>query len=479
MKFSFNMRKLKYGSISTVFVALFVAVIVLVNILAGFLTDRFSLKLDMTESGLFSLSDETKELLSEVEDDITIYILATRASMEKNTDMNNTLELISRYSSESGGKIKYEFIDPNKNPAFFEKYTKARGATARALVIESPKRYIVLESDEFAYYMGSNKNRTYYQGEEQLSSAIMYVTSPEVSGSGFVTGHGEEKPEALNNIFKGNNLEPRDVDLMHGEVPEEINNLVISAPLTDFSSEEIGALDRYLKSPDNNLYVLWSINTPSLPTLERYLSEWGISFLPYVVCDESRAYTSPIYVVPELSSSSIVNKENQGQMIIVSPNTRPINILWREKGYGRVSELLSTAKSSYGKALSADKPITTLSRESSDEKGPFTVGAVSELMIPTDTGAGVSRVIAFGSFEIASGEVESIARAFNSRMLAEVLQYANPNTHTMQIMPKVETSYDLNITQAQARIIFIVLVFIIPLAILAAGVFVFLRRRNR
>ncbi len=473
------MRKFKYGSISTVFVALFVAVIVLLNILAGFLTDRFSLKLDMTESGLFSLSDDTKELLSSIEDDITIYILATRASMEKNTDMKNTLELIERYGSESSGKIKHEFIDPNKNPAFFEKYEKARGATARALVIESPKRYIVLESDEFAYYMGSNKNKAYYQGEELLSSAVMYVTSPEVSGSGFITGHGEEKPEALSRIFKGNNFEPTDVDLMKGDIPEEINNLVISAPLTDFSAEEIASLDKYLKTPDNNLYVLWSLNTPSLPVLERYLAEWGVAFTPYAVFDESSAYTSPLYVVPELFSSDIVDKEEQGQMLIVSPRTRPIDILWQEKSYSRVIPLLTTGKSSYAKLISADKPITTLSRESGDEKGPFIVGAVSELMIPTDTGAGVSRVISFGSYEIASEEIESIARAFNTRLLAELLQYANPNTHTMQIMPKVEPSYDLNITQAQSKVLFVVLIFIIPLAILAVGVFVFLRRRNR
>ena len=480
MKFSFNMRKLKYGGISTAFVALFVAVIILINILAGFLTERFSLKLDMTESGMFTLSDDTKELLSSLDEDITIYILSTRAAMEKNIIMSKTLELIGRYGTESRGRIKHEFIDPNKNPAFFEKYTKARGAKARALVIESPRRYIVVESDEFAYYMGEkNKNKVYYQGEELLSSAVMYVTSPEVSAAGFITGHGEQKPEALNAIFKGNNFEPREVDLLSQSIPEDINNLVISAPVTDFSAEEIAMLDAYLKTAENNLYVLWSITTPSLPTLERYLSEWGIAFTPHVVCDAESAYTSPLYVVPKLSSSDIVDKDEQGQMMIISPRTRPINILWQEKSYNRVIALLNTEKSAYGKLISADKPIVSLNRESGDERGPFVVGAVGERLITSDNGAGMSRIVAFGSYEIASEEVQSISRAFNTRLLSEVVEYANPNTHTMQIMPKVEPSYDLNITQAQAKILFIVLIFVIPLLILAAGFFVFLRRRNR
>ncbi len=479
MKFSFNMRKFKYGSISTVFVALFVAVVVLVNILAGFLTDRFSLKIDMTESGIYTLTEDTKEVLSSLEDDITIYILSTRASMEKNSTMSSTLELISRYSTESGGKIKHEFIDPNKNPAFFEKYTKARGAKARALVIESPKRYTVIESDQFAFTMNNNTNKIYFQGEELLTSAILYVASPEVSGAGFVTGHGEERPAALNNIFKGNNFGPVDIDLLSKSIPEGVNNLVISAPMTDFSAEEIAVLDAYMKTAGNNLYVFWSIRAPKLPVLERYLSEWGISFAPYVVCDEDSALMSPVYVVPELASSDIVDEETQGQLLIVAPRTCPVNILWQEKDYTSVTPLLVTGKGSYAKLISADNPISVLTRQGNDESGPFTVGTVSQRRLGANIDAGVARVVAFGTDEIASEEVLGISRAFNNRLLSEIVEYTNPNTLTMQIMPKVEPNYDLFISQSQARLLRNVLIFIIPLVIIAAGIFVFLRRRNK
>ncbi len=480
MKFSFNMRKFKYGSISTVFVALFVAVVVLVNILAGFLTDRFSLKIDMTESGIYSLTEDTKEFLSSLDEEITIYILSTRASMEKNAVMSGTLELISRYNTESGGKVKYEFIDPNKNPAFFEKYTKARNAKARALVIESPKRYIVIESDKFAYTIGQNNtSKIYYQGEELLTSAILYVASPEVSGAGFVTGHGEERPVAFYNIFKGNNFDPVNVDLLSKSIPEGINNLVISAPMTDFSAEEIAVLDAYMKTPGNNLYVLWSIKTPELPVLERYLSEWGISFAPYVVCDEKSAFTSPVYVVPELASSDIVDEDTQGQLLIVAPRTCPVNILWQERDYTAVTPLLVTGKESYAKLISADNPISVLTRESHDEPGPFTVGTVSQRRLGSSLDAGVSRVVAFGTDEIASEEVLGISRAFNNYLLSEVVEYTNPNTLTMQIMPKAEPNYDLFISQGQAKMLRNVLIFVIPLVIIAAGIFVFMRRRNK
>lgn len=484
MKFSFNTRKLKYGTAGAAFIALFIAVLIVVNILAQFLTDRFSLKIDMTESGQYSLTAETKELLSALESDVNIYILSTRADMERSVS-KNTLETIQRYNSESGGKVKYEFVDPNKNPAFFEKYPKAKNSQARALVVEGPKRYMVVESAEFAYtYSEDSTGDIYYQSEEKLSGAILYVSSDEVTGAGFVTGHGERKPDALENIFKGNNYDTQDVDLLSG-VPAEITNLVISAPTADFTSQEIDALDKYMKVGGNNLYVFWSIDTPSCPVLERYLAEWGIEFEPYVVCDSSKAYLSEICIIPSLSENEIVDAQTQGQLMTLSPNTRPINVTFTEKGYMRTVNILSSEKSSYAKLLSSDKKISSLAKEDGDVPGPFTVGMVTEkadsAMLSSGDGSknSITRVFAFGSYQLATSDIAGVSRAFNSKLLTQTVDYANPNTLTMNIKPKVTKSHDLNITESSVKLLFVLLIIIIPAAIIAAGIVVFIRRRNR
>ena len=121
----FNMRKLKYGSASVIFTALVIAIVIILNIVAQVVSDRFSLKVDMTEEGQFSLSDSTLKMLDGIEDEINIYILSTEVNMEKADQSQRALEMIQRYNTHSGGKIKYQFIDPNKNPQFFEKYQKA------------------------------------------------------------------------------------------------------------------------------------------------------------------------------------------------------------------------------------------------------------------------------------------------------------------------------------------------------------------
>ena len=49
----------------------------------------------------------------------------------------------------------------------------------------------------------------------------------------------------------------------------------------------------------------------------------------------------------------------------------------------------------------------------------------------------------------------------------------------MAIRPKIVSNYDLNITAGQARLFNVLLVYILPVLILAFGVIVFIRRKNR
>ncbi len=478
MKIPFNSRNFKYGTASTLFIALFVVAVIVFNILAGFLTERFSLKLDMTSEGKYTLSSQTTEMLKNLSGDVNIYILSTRAEMEKGDNSRDTLEMIQRYASESGGRVSYEFVDPNKNPKFFEKYPDARNSDKKALVVEGEKRYKVLQSSEFAFRLSENSNKIFYQTEEKISSAIMFVSSGKETAAGFVQGHNEIVPTALANIFAGNNFSISAVDLRFS-VPEGITNLVIAAPTVDFSASEIENLEAFLSRDGANLYVFWDSATGSLPVLERYLAEWGFGFETYLICDESAAYTSPDVIVASLYDNEIIDSSSQGELMPIFPRTRPIKLDFvGENGYMRTVPLLASSDSSYGKLLSSDKKITTLSREKGDEAGPFVVASVTERLIGSMGKNGLSRVIAFGSVAFTDNSYAGIQRAFNSALLSDTVSYSN-DMQTLYIMPKVESEYDLDITEGTIRVLHIVLIYVMPLLIFALGIFVFIRRKNR
>ena len=62
-------RKFKYGTLATVFTIIFIIAIVLVNVLLGYMTDRFVWEFDMTKEGLFEISEDTKEVIDDLQRD--------------------------------------------------------------------------------------------------------------------------------------------------------------------------------------------------------------------------------------------------------------------------------------------------------------------------------------------------------------------------------------------------------------------------
>ena len=78
-------RRLTYGSISIGLVIAFVAAIVLLNMGVSYLTDRFYLKADITPTGVYEISDTSKRLLDNLDQDVRVHILLSEDSVINST----------------------------------------------------------------------------------------------------------------------------------------------------------------------------------------------------------------------------------------------------------------------------------------------------------------------------------------------------------------------------------------------------------
>ena len=67
----FNDKRLKYGAYSVVVTIIFIAILIVINLIIG----QFNRTFDFTEEEIFSLSDETKSVLDNINTDINIYTL--------------------------------------------------------------------------------------------------------------------------------------------------------------------------------------------------------------------------------------------------------------------------------------------------------------------------------------------------------------------------------------------------------------------
>jgi hypothetical protein len=64
LKQLFQSRKMRHGSLAVVFTAIAVAVVILLNVVAGLLVDRFpEMKADFTANKAFALANDTKEYM--------------------------------------------------------------------------------------------------------------------------------------------------------------------------------------------------------------------------------------------------------------------------------------------------------------------------------------------------------------------------------------------------------------------------------
>jgi len=66
---SFKTRQVKYGGYAVLITLALITGLILVNLLAG----QFSLQVDMTSSRLFSLSDQTLQVLNNVKTPVRFY----------------------------------------------------------------------------------------------------------------------------------------------------------------------------------------------------------------------------------------------------------------------------------------------------------------------------------------------------------------------------------------------------------------------
>jgi ABC-type uncharacterized transport system involved in gliding motility auxiliary subunit len=106
---SFN-RKALSGTALVVLAVLFVAVMLLVNVIFR------GARIDLTQSHLYTLSDGTKKIINSIDEPINLYLYfsdkGTQDLPQLRTYYTRVREMLEEMASRSGGKIKLELIDP-------------------------------------------------------------------------------------------------------------------------------------------------------------------------------------------------------------------------------------------------------------------------------------------------------------------------------------------------------------------------------
>ena len=187
---SASKRRLKNGGFAVAMCAVAVALVIFLNLIVGALPAGKT-QFDLTSTKLYTLSDQSRELVRAVDEDITMYFITTENARDNTVD-----QLLTNYA-ELFDHIKVVNIDPTTNPYFIKTYTDET-MSVNSVVVESAKRFRVVSYGDIYQNTytpdmttGQYTTVTNFDGENQLTGAIDYVTKDILPVVYVLDGNGE------------------------------------------------------------------------------------------------------------------------------------------------------------------------------------------------------------------------------------------------------------------------------------------------
>lgn len=138
----------KNGAMASVLTAAVLAAVILVNLLVGKLPKKFT-QFDLSQNGVYSIGEDTKQLLAGVEQDVTFYYLAQTGQEQK-----NLTAFLDRYAGESK-HVRWEQKDPALYPTFAAQYG-AKDAAEGSIIAVCGERSKVIDAGDLYQYDYSN-----------------------------------------------------------------------------------------------------------------------------------------------------------------------------------------------------------------------------------------------------------------------------------------------------------------------------------
>lgn len=475
-RWAFSKKMIGTGAFSAGMIVVMCAICVVVNLVLTALPAKYT-SIDCSATKLYSLTGDTKDRVSKLDEDITIYVLNSKKSKDAKID-----ETINRYKDLSS-HIKVKYVDSAASPKFYQDYTDTT-PTTNSLIIESKNRSKVIdyndiyEYDSSSYYYGyqSQSSITGYDAEGQITSAIEYVTmdADELPVIYQITGHNEtEIGSNFQSVVSKANANLKSLELFNEEkVPEDATAIIINSPTVDFNEEDAQKVIDYLNGGGKAMIVGCYAYNDELTNFNKILAAYNVSFKTGVVAenDSSKYYQNPLYLLPTVETTDYTSDATDGYVFLAG--SCAINYP-EDTDDVTYTKLLSTSDSA---VLKKDwKNITTSKAEDADENGPFTTG-----LAVNDSSTGAS-IVVFGTPYVVDDSYDNAVSGNNADMFKDVITSMTGNVElASSVIPvKDYTLSNITINTLQAVITGLIIMVAVPILLIIIGIVVWAMRRKK
>ncbi len=477
----FKTEKFRRGSMGFAFTIVFIALLVVVNVIFSVLEDKYpSMKIDLTSQKLNSLSESTKSVAENLTSDIEIYIIGEEDAIRNdqlyssyNVKYSQLANLCDRLAEND--KITVKYVDPDADPSFISQYSDDNLSSGMVL-IKSDKRYRVLSvSDLFEINYDESYNAVNYtKVDGALANAMYLVDMDTVPVIAVDTGYGEllsdDYRTSLDDLLEGNCFEIKEFNLLTDDIPEDATMVMLLTPTTDLTDEDVEKLSNYLSTGDisHTLFVTGYPTAGELPNLSSLLEEWGLkmeSGTVLVETDTSKTISSSATYMFVNATDDILTGTYSNLLAI---NAMPVDILFEENGDIKTYPLIETSSTVY---------TSTGETQSDPDTDTYTVAALAQ-----KTDGDVKRnVVAYGDTNSLYAYMSNSTFG-NADFILDLVQYCTDTSDTsvgLTVESTQTTTRDITASTATCVIVgLFVFTIAIPLVIVVLGIVVFVRRRH-
>jgi len=447
-------RRVIYSGNMALVIVLVIAIVGLID----FFFARHTWRADTTQSQTFSLSDQTRRVLKNLDKDIEVIAFA------KNINKSVIEDRLAEYRHYSK-RLEWEVVDPDEKPGLAKQY-KVKDYGNLVILCEGKEEQIPNFS------------------EESITNAIIKVTREGRKRVAFLTGHGEgniASPERdgydkAKKAIEEQNYAVEEIMLADQDsIPANISVVVIAGPKKPLFDKELDLLTKFI---ENGGAALFMLDPRPAPGLSDYIRQWKMDVGDNLIIDASgfgRIFGAgpDIPLVSNYTTHPIV-KDMKGVMTFF-PMSRTISALESGGKEGvEVEELAKTSQQSFAvKDIESVYRTGKVSQSQSDLRGPLAVACAATVDVATGSRKG--RIVTVGDSDFASNAYFN--NQANGDLFMNMISWLLADEDLISIRPKAPEIRMVDMTPGQTKTVMWLTVIILPAIAFGVAIMVFVRRK--
>jgi ABC-type uncharacterized transport system involved in gliding motility auxiliary subunit len=444
----FRTRSGRLGTNTAVLTIAVLGIFALVN----YLGYRHHKRIDLTSEKLYSLSDQTRKIVSSLNKDVKI----VNFSKEDDPQLRDQMEEFRDLSK----RLSYERVDPQVKP-------------------EIARQYQITKMGEVVVASGSRVERPQGTSEQEITNAILKVTSETLKTVCFLEGHGEKgltdsEGEGYSTVdanLKKENYQTKAVSLVTTDkVPTDCAVLVIAGPKKPLLQPEVAMIGKYLEGGGKAMMLL---DPDTDPQLGDVLKAWNIDLGNNTVIDVSAAgqmFGGGPFAPLVLSYGQHPITKDFVRSMTIFPFARSVKPGTATGTGVTPTTLLTTSEASWGETQ-MKAGGTPEYDAATDLKGPIPLGVAAG----KSAGEGEARLVVIGDSDFGANRAIGFQR--NADLFLNSINWLAQDENLISIRPKSQLNRRVDLSASQQNLLFWLFVLVMPVAVLGTGVYIWWKRR--